>query len=227
MFQLGDRLPLTKATCVRLIPIKLRALVLVQICNREAVMRTNISTDPGKRPRLLGELATLSQERSAEYKYGRGPEIFGAEEPADYLYQVIEGAVRSYKLLSDGRRQIGVVSIWRAISSACETPKITCFSVGTQDLTRTRGGVSSRNGSSPDTSGYHSPPNELPGYCGLPWAHTGDRIASSFRLKKRGFLKFLGQTHTRLQFLIRLASPNWMSKAAAELESTVHSPNGH
>ena len=151
MFQLGDRLPLTKATCVRLIPIKLRALVLVQICNREAVMRTNISTDPGKRPRLLGELGELSHRRvrSAEYKYGRGAEIFGAEEPADYLYQVIEGAVRSYKLLSDGRRQIGAFHLAGDIFGL-ERRK-SHVSVGTQDLTRTRGGVSSRNGSSPVT----------------------------------------------------------------------------
>ena len=187
MFQLGDRFPLTKATsCVRLIPIKLRALVLVQICNREAVMRTNISTDPGKRPRLLGELGELSHRRvrSAEYKYGRGAEIFGAEEPADYLYQVIEGAVRSYKLLSDGRRQIGAFHLAGDIFGL-ERRK-SHVSVGTQDLTRTRGGVSSRNGSSPDTSGYHSPPNESPGYCGLPWAHTGDRIASSFRPQEEG-----------------------------------------
>jgi CRP/FNR family transcriptional regulator, nitrogen fixation regulation protein len=34
-------------------------------------------------------------------------EIFGQAEPADYVYQVIEGAVRTHKLLSDGRRQIG------------------------------------------------------------------------------------------------------------------------
>ena len=72
-------------------------------------MLTNISPDPSKRPRLLGELGDLSHRRvsSAEYKYCRGTEIFGAEEPADYIYQVIEGAVRSHKLLSDGRRQIG------------------------------------------------------------------------------------------------------------------------
>ena len=34
-------------------------------------------------------------------------EIYGEDEPAEYVYQVISGAVRSYKLLSDGRRQIG------------------------------------------------------------------------------------------------------------------------
>ena len=61
------------------------------------------------RPRLLGQLGDLSHARvsSSEFKYGGGTEIFGEAEPADYIYQVIEGAVRSHKLLSDGRRQIG------------------------------------------------------------------------------------------------------------------------
>jgi len=34
-------------------------------------------------------------------------EIFGENELAQHVYQVRRGAVRSYKLLSDGRRQIG------------------------------------------------------------------------------------------------------------------------
>ena len=34
-------------------------------------------------------------------------EIYGEEEPAEYFYQVVSGAVRTYKLLGDGRRQIG------------------------------------------------------------------------------------------------------------------------
>jgi CRP/FNR family nitrogen fixation transcriptional regulator len=42
-----------------------------------------------------------------EFSYKKGTEIFGEKEPADYVYQVVSGAVRSYKLLSDGRRQIG------------------------------------------------------------------------------------------------------------------------
>jgi CRP/FNR family nitrogen fixation transcriptional regulator len=42
-----------------------------------------------------------------EFSYRKGSEIFGEKEPADYVYQVTSGAVRSYKLLSDGRRQIG------------------------------------------------------------------------------------------------------------------------
>ncbi|MGH7024126.1 MAG: helix-turn-helix domain-containing protein [Caulobacteraceae bacterium] len=34
-------------------------------------------------------------------------EIFGEEEPADFVYKVVSGAVRTTRLLSDGRRQIG------------------------------------------------------------------------------------------------------------------------
>ena len=39
-----------------------------------------------------------------EFSYKKSAEIFGEKEPADYVYQVVTGAVRSYKLLSDGRR---------------------------------------------------------------------------------------------------------------------------
>lgn len=39
--------------------------------------------------------------------YARYTEIFGANEPADYLYTVAKGTVRAYNVLNDGRRQIG------------------------------------------------------------------------------------------------------------------------
>src|SRR6266545_578447 len=44
---------------------------------------------------------------ASEFSYKKDEEIYGEDEPAEYLYQVICGSVRSYKLLSDGRRQIG------------------------------------------------------------------------------------------------------------------------
>jgi CRP/FNR family transcriptional regulator, nitrogen fixation regulation protein len=44
---------------------------------------------------------------STEFSYARDEEIYGEDEPAEFVYQVIRGAVRTYKLLSDGRRQIG------------------------------------------------------------------------------------------------------------------------
>ncbi|HEY7216805.1 MAG TPA: helix-turn-helix domain-containing protein [Candidatus Binatia bacterium] len=39
--------------------------------------------------------------------FERNAEIYGEGEPADYLYKVVAGAVRTYKVLADGRRQIG------------------------------------------------------------------------------------------------------------------------
>lgn len=44
---------------------------------------------------------------ATEFSYRKDEEIYGEDEPAEYVYQVIQGAVRTYKLLSDGRRQIG------------------------------------------------------------------------------------------------------------------------
>ena len=72
-------------------------------------MFTNLNTDPAKKPGLLGLLGDLSHAKvsSSDFKYVKHHEIFGQAEPAEYIYQVIEGAVRSHKLLSDGRRQIG------------------------------------------------------------------------------------------------------------------------
>jgi CRP/FNR family nitrogen fixation transcriptional regulator len=43
----------------------------------------------------------------APMRFARNTEIFGEDERADYLYQVVSGAVRSYRMLDDGRRQIG------------------------------------------------------------------------------------------------------------------------
>jgi CRP/FNR family nitrogen fixation transcriptional regulator len=43
---------------------------------------------------------------ASETSYGKDEEIYGESEPADCIYEVIRGAVRSYKVLSDGRRQI-------------------------------------------------------------------------------------------------------------------------
>jgi CRP/FNR family nitrogen fixation transcriptional regulator len=39
-------------------------------------------------------------------QYCRGAKVFGGGEEAEYIYQITSGAVRTYKLLSDGRRQI-------------------------------------------------------------------------------------------------------------------------
>jgi CRP/FNR family transcriptional regulator, nitrogen fixation regulation protein len=51
----------------------------------------------GQSMQLMGAMMT----------YPRNTEIFGENEPAEYLYKVISGSVRTYKILSDGRRQVG------------------------------------------------------------------------------------------------------------------------
>jgi CRP/FNR family nitrogen fixation transcriptional regulator len=74
-------------------------------------MFVRVTTDPAPRPNTLGALGMASDSNPKvslnEFTYKKGTEIYGEKEPADYVYQVKVGAVRSYKLLSDGRRQIG------------------------------------------------------------------------------------------------------------------------
>ncbi|MBB4263017.1 helix-turn-helix domain-containing protein [Bradyrhizobium sp. CIR3A] len=48
----------------------------------------------------FGMIATLM-------RFTRNSEIYSEDEAAEYLYQVVSGAVRTYKILEDGRRQIG------------------------------------------------------------------------------------------------------------------------
>jgi CRP/FNR family transcriptional regulator, nitrogen fixation regulation protein len=43
----------------------------------------------------------------ARMTFARNSEIYGEGEPADYLYKVVSGAVRTCKVTADGRRQIG------------------------------------------------------------------------------------------------------------------------
>ncbi|MDD1536352.1 MULTISPECIES: helix-turn-helix domain-containing protein [unclassified Bradyrhizobium] len=68
------------------------------------LLRTNTSSI---RP-VDGHLAALAGERvfCSEFRYRRGTEVFGEGEETEYVYQIISGAVRTYKLLADGRRQI-------------------------------------------------------------------------------------------------------------------------
>jgi CRP/FNR family transcriptional regulator, nitrogen fixation regulation protein len=54
-----------------------------------------------------GSVCDLLESIGSCMNFGRNAEIFGEDEPADYFYKVVSGAVRISKLLSDGRRQIG------------------------------------------------------------------------------------------------------------------------
>ena len=66
--------------------------------------------EPAPRRRLSVRSHALGEafERmGAPVPFGRNEEIYGETEPANYLYKVISGTVRTYKVLIDGRRQIG------------------------------------------------------------------------------------------------------------------------
>jgi len=56
----------------------------------------------------LGEAFVLM---GARLNVERNAEIYGEGEPAEYVYRVVRGVVRTYKLLSDGRRQISAFLI--------------------------------------------------------------------------------------------------------------------
>jgi len=59
-------------------------------------------------PHMAGHRVESSIDvMGAPMSFARNAEIYGEGEPADYLYKVISGTVRTYKVLSDGRRQIG------------------------------------------------------------------------------------------------------------------------
>ena len=74
-------------------------------------MRSAPSPRPRDQLRPTGPKAdSLSRSMDlmgATMAYARNSEIFGEGEPAEYLYRVISGSVRTYKILRDGRRQVG------------------------------------------------------------------------------------------------------------------------
>jgi CRP-like cAMP-binding protein len=54
-----------------------------------------------------GALNTAFHLHGAPVRFARNTEVYGESEAAEYFYQVVSGAVRTYKVLNDGRRQIG------------------------------------------------------------------------------------------------------------------------
>jgi len=58
-------------------------------------------------PGAAASLGSSIEMMGAPMPFSRNAEIYGENEPADYLYKVASGAVRTYKVLNDGRRQIG------------------------------------------------------------------------------------------------------------------------
>lgn len=53
------------------------------------------------------EAADLMAQMGVRMTFAKDEEIYGQDEDADLIYRVISGAVRTSRVLSDGRRQIG------------------------------------------------------------------------------------------------------------------------
>jgi CRP/FNR family nitrogen fixation transcriptional regulator len=68
---------------------------------RNSANSTSVKPVPRGLRALTGEAAFWH-----DHKYLRGAQVFWEGKPAEYIYQIRVGAVRTYKLLSDGRRQI-------------------------------------------------------------------------------------------------------------------------
>jgi CRP-like cAMP-binding protein len=49
----------------------------------------------------------LIEAMGAQIPFARNAEIYGEGEPAEYVYKLVRGTVRTSKILADGRRQIG------------------------------------------------------------------------------------------------------------------------
>ena len=70
------------------------------------VLRNGASTTE---QRLLPDW--VEQLAAVSIKYSQNVEIFGEGQPVEYLYKVVDGAVRTFKVLSDDRRQITKFSL--------------------------------------------------------------------------------------------------------------------
>jgi CRP/FNR family nitrogen fixation transcriptional regulator len=81
--------------------------MLTQTISTSAPIGRKVAPAPSMTSDRFGVLTGHAGLVTTEYTYRKEEEIYGEDEPAEYVYQVIRGAVRSYKLLSDGRRQIG------------------------------------------------------------------------------------------------------------------------
>jgi CRP-like cAMP-binding protein len=81
--------------------------MLTQNAIRTGFTRRAANNLPPPAQTASGTLSDSLNLMGATVPYSRNTEIFGENEPAGYVYKVVAGAVRTYKVLADGRRQIG------------------------------------------------------------------------------------------------------------------------
>jgi CRP/FNR family transcriptional regulator, nitrogen fixation regulation protein len=76
----------------------------------QTALRTASFNPPAKQnvpPPASHALGGVMERMGAPMSFSRNAEIYGENEPAEYVYKVVSGTVRTYKVLTDGRRQIG------------------------------------------------------------------------------------------------------------------------
>jgi CRP/FNR family transcriptional regulator, nitrogen fixation regulation protein len=78
----------------------------------QTAMRNGSRGQPATQPRRAPVPGAAIQAGTIELmgacmSFSANAEIYGENEPADYLYKVVSGTVRTYNVLVDGRRQIG------------------------------------------------------------------------------------------------------------------------
>lgn len=67
----------------------------------------NLATYPIDRAGAASPSVAVLASAGVRMAYARGEEVYAQDEEADLIYQVVSGAVRTTRLMSDGRRQIG------------------------------------------------------------------------------------------------------------------------
>jgi CRP/FNR family transcriptional regulator, nitrogen fixation regulation protein len=81
--------------------------MLTQTAIRNGSFKQPRAQSPGAPHAVTSTQAGTIELMGACMSFAANSEIYGENEPADYLYKVVSGTVRTYKVLVDGRRQIG------------------------------------------------------------------------------------------------------------------------
>jgi len=93
-------------------------------CLSQAMLKLAEKIAALQRTILFSELGPEDQEalasRAVEHKLDRGETLFVAGEPAAGLYVIVEGAIRAYRVSSDGREQ--VIHVERDGATLAEIP---------------------------------------------------------------------------------------------------------
>jgi CRP-like cAMP-binding protein len=74
---------------------------------QSAIQPRNIKPGLAASPGNVAGARDVLDLMGAPMTFKRNVEIYGENEDAEYLYKVVSGTVRTYKVLADGRRQIG------------------------------------------------------------------------------------------------------------------------